>query len=817
MSGKAPGVQVTSGGGQPGAAGKVVIRGKSTVNGSTDPLWIVDGVIVGTDAGSLNPADIESMSILKDAASTAIYGSQGANGVIVVTTKKGKIGKATINASVKMGVNQLHRGNMNMMNGEELYDYYKSFANQDALPSYFTEDLRNRNFDWWKEGTHLGFAQDYNVSVSGVSEKIKTYTSCGYYNEDGAVKGYDYIRYNLRFNVDYQATDWLTIKPKVWATRIDVMDQQQDLGAIMYVNFPWDSPYDENGDLIQQYRPTDWVNSDATNYLYDLQWNYEKKTSYEFMGNFDFDIKFTDWLTFASVNSYKYNNILFKGYNDPRSKAGEADNGLLQDKTTTSYRVYSNQLLRFNKVFDKHSINAILAYEWNSYTREIKDQTAASFAPGFSVADVATTPKTIKGSQEEWAVQSYLFNANYAYDNRYLLSFSFRRDGASNFGEDAKYGNFFSVSGGWNIHQEEFFKANGRFAAECYKNEIETAMRSEKLAGFQLLDIQDFPGQGTALVGILNSFMESKGFITPEKWRGFCSDKILLANFKSYVITDKRFTASIYARCYKPEGFKDDYIRWEISDGGRTAGGGELVADGNKTGLFKIGAVNWNIPEDYKTPKKLTLTLTAKNTENSYDLWYFPELKSWNPADGNRIIVTDSTDTAVKTLREGGNVLLASENLKNYVEGTYCTDFWCYPMFKAISEQMNKPVPVGTLGLLIDNSHKALKDFASEYYSTPQWYNIVKSGVCAVLDDAPKDFYPIVQTIDNIERNHKLGNLFEANVLNGKLIVCTMSLRRLFESIEGKWFVKSVCDYCGSESFNPKYRLDEEYIRSIFI
>ena len=126
-------MQVTSGGGQPGAAGKVVIRGKSTVNGSTDPLWIVDGVIVGTDAGSLNPADIESMSILKDAASTAIYGSQGANGVIVVTTKKGKIGKATINASVKMGVNQLHRGNMNMMNGEELYDYYKSFANQDAF------------------------------------------------------------------------------------------------------------------------------------------------------------------------------------------------------------------------------------------------------------------------------------------------------------------------------------------------------------------------------------------------------------------------------------------------------------------------------------------------------------------------------------------------------------------------------------------------------------------------------------------------------------------------------------------------------------
>lgn len=460
LSGKAPGVQVVTGGGQPGAAGKVVIRGKSTVNGSTDPLWIVDGVIVGNSAGSLNPADIESMSILKDAASTAIYGSQGANGVIVVTTKKGKTGKAVINASVKLGVTQLHQGNLDMMNGEELYDYYKSFANQQAIPSYFTPELRDRNFDWWKEGTHLGLAQDYNLSVSGGSENIKMYTSVGVYDEDGAVKGYDYTRYNLRFNVDYQATKWLTVKPKVWATRSDVMDQQHDIESIMYMDFPWDSPYDENGALIQEYKPTNWINSDASNYLYDRQWNYEKKTSYEFMGNFDFDIKFTDWLTFASVNNYKYNSIALKNYKDPRSKEGQADKGLLQDKTTASYRIYSNQMLRFNKVFDKHSVNAILAYEWNTYTQEVKDQTAASFAPGFSVGDVAVTPKKTKGSQSEWAVQSYLFNANYAYDSRYLLSFSFRRDGASNFGKDAKYGNFFSVSGGWNIHQEEFFKAS---------------------------------------------------------------------------------------------------------------------------------------------------------------------------------------------------------------------------------------------------------------------------------------------------------------------------------------------------------------------
>lgn len=459
LSGKVPGVQVTSGGGQPGQQGKVVIRGKSTVNGSTDPLWIVDGVIVGSDAGSLNPADIESMSILKDAASTAIYGSQGANGVIVVTTKRGKTGKAQINASVKVGVNQLHLGNLDMMDGAELYDYYNSFSNRDAMPAYFTPELRNRNFDWWENGTQLGVAQDYNISVSGGSDKIKTYTSIGVYDEDGAVKGYDYTRYNLRFNVDYQATDWLTIKPKVWASRSDIMDQQHDLGAITYVNFPWDSPYDENGDLIQEYKPTTWVNSDATNYLYDLQWNFTKQTKYEFLGNFDFDIKFTDWLTFASVNSFNYNSRARKEYSDPRSQAGEADNGLLEDMSQTITRLYTNQVLRFNKVWDKHSLNALIGYEWNTYQRERLTQTASSFASGFEVANVAATPKAVDGIKEEWAVQSYLFNANYAYDNRYLASVSFRRDGASNFGSDAKYGNFFSISAGWNIHQEEFFQA----------------------------------------------------------------------------------------------------------------------------------------------------------------------------------------------------------------------------------------------------------------------------------------------------------------------------------------------------------------------
>ena len=460
LSGKAPGVYVNSGSGQPGSTGKIVIRGKSTVNGGTDPLWVVDGVLVGSSAGDLNPADVESISVLKDAASTAIYGSMGANGVIVVTTKKGKAGKAVINFSAKTGVSQLNTGNFAVMNGSELYDYYKSFSNQSAIqfPQY-TDDLRNKNFDWWDCATHTGVAQDYNISLSGGSEKMKTYISLGLYNETGAVKGYDLTRYNFRFSVDYQLTDWLKVKPSVWGARRDVDNQQHSVSA-MYSCLPWDSPYDDQGSLYQESQPVKWISPKMGNYLYDLQWNNTTTTAYEMMANFDFDIKITDWLTFSSVNNYKYGNNKSKVYTDPRSSGGKADNGILEDKKSDSYRLYSNHMLRFNKLFGKHSLNAILAYEFNSYTADATSQKAAGFPAGFIVADVATTPKSVSGSINEWAVQSYFFNGSYAYDNKYLGQLSVRRDGASNFGENSRYGTFFSVSGGWVINREKFFKAD---------------------------------------------------------------------------------------------------------------------------------------------------------------------------------------------------------------------------------------------------------------------------------------------------------------------------------------------------------------------
>lgn len=460
LSGKAPGVNVASGSGRPGEAAAIMIRGKSTINGSTAPLWVVDGVIVGNSSGTLNPADIESMSILKDASSTAIYGSQGANGVVLVTTKKGVAGKATVQVDAKLAVTSLNTGNFEVMNGAELYDYFNSFSNpQDLTFPRWNEDLRNANFNWWDNATKTGLAQDYNISIMGGVENMKTFFSLGLYDESGAVKGYEFDKYSFRFRTDYTPKKWLTIKPQVSGSYKKVDNREHSVSA-MYLNLPWDSPYHEDGTLVgNQPNPT-WVNTTGSNYMYDLQWNFGKYTTHDFMGGFDFDVKLTNWLTFRSINNYKYTNYATVDYSDPRSSSALSVKGRINDYQSNASRIYTNQLLQYDQKFGKHNVSALLAYEWNDYSIKENRGIATGFAPGFEVAKVASVYEKVESLINQWAVQSLIFRANYNYENRYLAEFSFRRDGASNFGDNVKYGNFFSVSGGWMINREKFFTAD---------------------------------------------------------------------------------------------------------------------------------------------------------------------------------------------------------------------------------------------------------------------------------------------------------------------------------------------------------------------
>ena len=457
LNGKAPGVYVSPGSGQPGSDAAVVIRGQATLNGNTRPLWVIDGVIVGDSPGQLNPQDIESVTILKDAASTAIYGSAGANGVVVVTTKTSRSGKVRISASLRAGITQLTNGNLRMMNGQELYDLFASAQNAGSIAfSRWKPELRNTNFDWWKFATRTGFTQDYNVMLQGGSETLNSLFSLGYYDEKGAVKGFDYKRYSFRLKTNYQPLEWLTIRPSL-SGAMQTSDDRQHSVTSMYSMLPWDKPYDDEGKPVPHKSPG-WVNSNSTNYVYDLQWNHGDTRNYEFMGNLDFDIRIAPWLTFSSVNNYKYLHRAQHGYQDPRSNAGQSVEGRITEYHLEVARRYTNQKLLTNNSWGSHNLSGLVAYEFNDYWHETLDVYGRGFTPGFEVLDIVAKPERTKGGIAEWAVQSIFANARYSYDNRYLLEGSVRRDGASNLGSKAKYGTLFSISGGWNIHRESWFK-----------------------------------------------------------------------------------------------------------------------------------------------------------------------------------------------------------------------------------------------------------------------------------------------------------------------------------------------------------------------
>lgn len=460
LNGKVSGVYVAPGSGRPGSTGAIIIRGQTSINGATAPLWVVDGVIVGNSAGDLNPDDIETMTVLKDAASTAIYGSEGANGVVVVTTKQAKHEKMSISLSAKAGLSTLNRGNLEMMDGAEFYDYYKSFQNVESVNfPRWNEDLRNSNFDWFKLAKKTGSTQDYNLTLNGGSQNIQSMFTLGYFKEEGAVKGYDMNRYSTRIKVVYKPYEWLTIKPNISGSRTNDKDKQYSVGA-MYSMMPWDSPYDENGNLVPNYY-SGWVNSKATNYLNDLAaGNYSTSTTYDLAGGLDFDIQITPWLTFSSVNNYSYYNSQTHGYYDPKSSSGEGVNGRTTEYNYVSTRRYTNQLLRFKKSWGKHNVNALLAYEFNDYEMKYTDVYATGFISGFEDFMTAAKPEMATGYRTAWAKQSYFTQWRYDYDSRYYGELSLRRDGRSNFGSNNRYGNFFSVSGAWNINNESWFKAD---------------------------------------------------------------------------------------------------------------------------------------------------------------------------------------------------------------------------------------------------------------------------------------------------------------------------------------------------------------------
>jgi len=365
---------------------------------------------------------------------------------------------------------------------------------------------------------------------------------------------------------------------------------------------------------------------------------------------------------------------------------------------------------------------------------------------------------------------------------------------------------------------EKYFKCSGKLAMTCYKEELESAFRTKKLGGFQLLDLQDFSGQGTALVGVLDVFMDSKGLISPEEWRSFCSDSVLMARFNKYnYIAEENFNAHIELCYYKNIPLNNFKLLWELKDSNTIYKNGEISSSKvNHENYINIGNINIKMP-NLQVMKKLTLSLRIEglDIQKTYDLWCYPIESSIDKTGLN--IFDNLSEEVISLLEKGENVVLFPklDTLKNSIEGFYCTDFWCYPMFRSISESMKKEIPVGTMGLLINNNHPIFKNFPCEEYSTYQWWNIVSNSRSIVLDSTSKEFRPIVQTIDNFERNHKLGLMFECQVLNGNLLVCTCDFEKIINEIEVKQLLFSILNYVKGTEFKPKIKMSISELKNL--
>lgn len=331
----------------------------------------------------------------------------------------------------------------------------------------------------------------------------------------------------------------------------------------------------------------------------------------------------------------------------------------------------------------------------------------------------------------------------------------------------------------------DFFRASGALSAECYRNDIETALRSSLMSGFQLLDLQDFPGQGTATVGILDPFMDSKGLISPSEWRRFCDKTVVLAELDGFVFTSGgEIRCGLLVSSTDPD-FSAEGISWRVLVDGSEVSRGRAALGGKNGRIFRaenaVFAVNCGKP----VTAVLELCIDGTQITNSYKLYVYPEIDVRISSD--RIEYSGKTLEIVHSPEEADEKslvipLLGEESLR----GEYCTDFWCYGMFKSISESMGKPVPTGTLGLLINSESELLRGFPCETHTTPQWHAIISHSRCASLDGT--DIVPDVWVIDNPLRASRLALLYRS----GGKTVCTSRLWEIADRIEVRHFAASL-------------------------
>lgn len=531
VQGRAPGVYTTANSGQPGAQQQIRIRGTGSITGGRNPLYVIDGVPIengnfaqrdgGNNAtdilANLNPNDIANITILKDASATALYGSRGANGVVLITTKRGKAGKTEVTIKGQYGSTQPLSGNFQMMNAQQFIDYERQvLINSGRTPAEAAEIRPNtgNETDWVDAAFRDGLTYNIEAQARGGNDKTRFFGSVGYFDQEGTQIETQFDRISARLNVDHFASDKLDFSMNFNATYTQQNNavngnrfQSPMLGA--FINRPDISAINPATGELYTGLEDDWGAVFSENFLYSFPINYVNINQFRMLGKLGMNYNLTKNLRFTQNVNIDWITIDEVDWDDPTTNDGEANGGDLAQSFNNRRTLTTQSLLKyFNDIGANSSIDVLAGFEYQRTRGVSFDAFGKGFASGKlqtlnSAAEANGAPD---GDNTAYSFVSVLAQANYTFKERYGLQVSARRDGSSRFGANNRWATFWSVGGSWNISQEPFMEGGFfdnlrlRVSYGTSGNANIGNFPSQELYGFGA-SYANFPGSSPAQIG----------------------------------------------------------------------------------------------------------------------------------------------------------------------------------------------------------------------------------------------------------------------------------------------------------------------------
>ena len=464
IAGKMSGVQVVQNSGTPGGDVSILIRGVGTINDAS-PLYVIDGVPVSGGMWYLNPNDVESIDVLKDASATAIYGSRGANGVVMVTTKQAQEGHTEINFDYSYGIQHTAK-TYDMLNASQyaaLHNEMRTNAGPEYSlnPAFSDPESLGTGTDWMDAIFRTAPMQKVNLSMLGGNQKISHATSLGYYTQDGIMKNSSYNRLSLQSNISSKIVSNVTVRANVNLSAEN--RRTQPIGTVIQNAMrilPSIPIQDENGEYAGPTGNAEW-NGNALNPVAIInEQNYRMK-GFRMLSNISLEWEIIKGLKFKTTGGaelgYDYNNSYI-----PKYKWGMNESKNTMQTVSSAYeQLYLwDNTLNYDKSFGKHRINAMVGTSYQEYKKESVSASGSGRASELTTElDNATKATDVGGNSLRWALMSYMARLHYSYDDRYLVTATFRADGSSKFGKDNRFGYFPSFAAAWNIGNESFMQS----------------------------------------------------------------------------------------------------------------------------------------------------------------------------------------------------------------------------------------------------------------------------------------------------------------------------------------------------------------------